>query len=34
LESSFGTLEIAMRERSAKDFLGADLGEEVTLASA
>jgi hypothetical protein len=34
LESSFGTLEVAMRERSAKDFLGAGLGEEVTLASA
>ena len=34
LESSFGTLEVAMRERSVMDFLGSGLGEEVTLAEA
>lgn len=32
LESSFGTLEVAMKERSAQDFLGQGLGDEVILA--
>jgi S-adenosylmethionine hydrolase len=32
LQSSFGTLEVAMKERSAQDLLGVGLGDEVILA--